>query len=49
MYLLTDNLDFSAACSKALCSAGVSRKAIKWLERSLAGFFGLPIFGIVYV
>jgi hypothetical protein len=49
MYLLTVSLDFAAACSKAWCSAGVSRKAIRWLERSLAGFFGLPIFDMLYV
>lgn len=43
MYLLRESPALFAACSNALCSAGVIRKAIKWLERFFAGIVGLPI------
>ena len=40
---LTESPDFLATCSSFRCSAGVIRNAIRWLWRSLANFFGLPI------
>jgi hypothetical protein len=49
MYWLIERSAFSAARSNAWCSVGFNRKAIKWLDRSLANFFGLPIRVILYV